>query len=106
MSYFAPGTNVTQTTPQPSASTVTNVAASVTVVDLLSLNLNRLGAQILNDSTSVLYVKLGSAASATSYTLAMAPGSYYELPSPAYTGLITGIWVSANGNARVTEAVV
>jgi len=34
----------------------------------------------------------------------MVADAYYELPDdPVYTGIITGIWVSATGSARVTE---
>src|SRR6476469_10010433 len=56
--------------PSGSAATATtaNVAASITVVTLLAANTSRKGAYIFNDSTSVVYVKLGSAASATSFT--------------------------------------
>jgi hypothetical protein len=60
---------------------------------------------IFNDSTQVLYIKFGATASATSYTVQVAAGGYYELPMPVYTGIIDGIWASANGNARVTEMV-
>jgi hypothetical protein len=84
--------------------TASNVAASVTVVTLLAANSARDNATIYNDSTSNLYVKLGSAASSTSFTVLMLPGAYYELPiQRMYTGIITGVWASATGNARVTE---
>lgn len=82
--------------------TRTSVASSVTVVTLLAANTSRKGATIFNDSTAVLYVGLGAAASVTSYTIHMAPDNYYEVPGN-YTGIITGLWLAANGNARVTE---
>lgn len=83
--------------------TLSNVASSATSVTLLASNASRLGATIYNDSTAILYVKLNSgAASATSYTVQVAANGYYEVPS-RYSGAITGIWASANGNARVTE---
>jgi len=80
----------------------TNVASSASNVNLLALNSNRLGAMIYNDSTATLYVKLGTTASLTSYTVQIAPLGYYEVPY-GYTGNIDGIWSSANGNARITE---
>ena len=80
----------------------TNVASSAANVNLLALNLNRLGAMIYNDSTATLYIKLGTTASLTSYTVQVAPLGYYEVPY-GYTGNIDGIWSSANGNARITE---
>lgn len=89
--------------PAPTATpSVVQVASSATVVTLLALNTNRKGAMVMNDSTQTLYVKLGSAATATSYTVKMAADAYYEVPF-GYTGVITGIWASANGYAYVTE---
>jgi hypothetical protein len=58
---------------------------------------------IYNDSNQVLYLKFGATASATSFTVYMLPGAYYEQTDQCYTGVIDGIWASANGNARVTE---
>jgi len=87
-----------------STPTLTNVSASATSVQLLAANASRLGATIFNDSTSVLYVKFGATASATSYTVQLQAYAYYELPTTAiYTGEIDGIWVTATGAARVTE---
>lgn len=85
-----------------STGTHANVASSASNVTLLASNASRLGATIYNDSTAILYVKLGATASTTSYAAQMATLSYYEVPF-GYTGIIDGIWASANGNARVTE---
>lgn len=87
--------------------TLSNVAGSATSVTLLAANNNRVGATITNDSSVVLYIKFGTTASTTSYTVvlagaASAPFSYYEVPA-GYAGRIDGIWASATGNARVTE---
>lgn len=82
--------------------TLSNVASSATSVTLLAANANRLGAIIVNDGTARLYVKFGTTASTTSFTVLMPPGGYYEVPF-AYTGRIDGIWSVANGSARVTE---
>lgn len=87
--------------------TLSNVAGSATSVTLLAANSGRIGATITNDSSAVLYVKFGTTASTTSYTVvlagaAAAPFSYYEVPA-GYTGRMDGIWASATGNARVTE---
>jgi hypothetical protein len=91
-----PGTTTTTTT-----STVAGSASSVTV---LAANGGRKGATIVNDSTVLLYLKLGTTASATDYTVKMAADQYYEVPFN-YTGRIDGIWASATGNARITEFV-
>jgi len=101
-------TTITNTVPTKeiiaSTATLTNVASSATSVTVLASNANRLGAMIFNDSTQVLFLKFGATASSSSYTTALGPGAYYELPTAhIYSGIIDGIWVSANGNARVTE---
>lgn len=85
--------------------TNSNVASSATSVTILASNTSRKGASVYNDSTQILYLNLqGNAASTSNYTTQIGPQGFYELPPPAiYTGTITGIWASANGNARVTE---
>lgn len=85
------------------AAALSNVASSATSVTLLAANAARRGAVIYNDSTAVLYVKFGATASATSFTYYVAPGQHLEFPNVTYTGVIDGIWASANGSARVTE---
>jgi hypothetical protein len=81
----------------------TNVSASISSVILLSSNSSRLGATVWNDSTTAtLYLKLGTTASDTSYTVQVFPSGYYEVPF-GYTGEIDGIWSAAVGAARISE---
>ena len=84
--------------------TVTTVADTASSTTLLALNNARLGASIHNDSSAVLYVKLGTTASATDYTVRMVQYAYYEVPY-GYVGHIDGIWASdpGDGAARITE---
>ena len=82
--------------------TLANVAASATSVTLQASNTGRRGWMIHNDSSVECYVKLGSTASSTSYTKKLEAFEHWVLPF-LYTGIITGIWASATGNARVTE---
>lgn len=87
--------------------TPSTVASSATNTTLLASNSSRMGATITNESTAVLYVKFGATASLTSYAVTLAgsstaPYAYLEVPF-RYSGIIDGIWASANGNARVTE---
>lgn len=86
-----------------STATLSNVAGSASSVTILASNASRKMAMIQNDSTSSLYLKFGTTASTSSYTVLMVTNSYYELPNPVYTGRIDGIWLVATGNARVTE---
>lgn len=100
---------ISQVNPVQSATaTLANVAGSATSVTLQALNTSRKGLIIVNDSTSILYVKFGTTASTTSYTYFLAGSvggvpATLELPTMTYTGRVDGIWASATGNARVTE---
>ncbi len=86
--------------------TITRVGDSATAVTLAVANPARRELCIYNDSSSAMYMKFGSAATSTDFTLQMAPFSFYEMPLPIYQGLITGIWTTdAGGAAQVTEGV-
>ena len=94
--YVAPGTiTATLANVASSASSVTLFAAAATQVNERT---------VFNDSTQVLYLTMdGSVASASNYTVQIAGGGYYEFPRPVVSGKVTGIWASANGNARLTS---
>lgn len=84
--------------------TLANISGATSSTTLQASNSARKGWSIHNDSSAILYVKFGSAASSTSYTVKLIADAYYELPTTSvYTGIITGIWTSATGSARVTE---
>lgn len=97
-------TNAVKTRPAANTTgTQSNVASSGSDVTILASNANRLGAAVYNDSTQILYLLLANATSSTTvYTVQMATLTYYEVPF-GYSGVIKGIWASANGSARVTE---
>lgn len=85
------------------ASTKANVAGAAASTTILAANALRTGATVWNDSTAILYIDLtGGTASATSCSVKLIADAYYEVPY-GYHGLITGIWASATGSARVTE---
>lgn len=83
--------------------TVTAVASSATVVTLAAGNIDRGGLIIHNDSTAVLRIKYGAGASASSFSERIEAKQTFYLPEPIFTGQITGIWESVDGNAYVTE---
>ena len=87
----------------PQAATLANVASSATNTTLFSAIGGVNGRAVFNDSTAVLYLKYGATASATSYTVQIAAGGFFEFPAPVYGGQVDGIWASANGNARTTQ---
>lgn len=90
---------------QNTTTTLSNVTSSASNVTLLAANTNRKTALFFNDSTANLFLKFGATASATSFTVKMTPASFFEMPTPCYTGIIDGIWASANGACRVTELI-
>jgi hypothetical protein len=81
--------------------TLTNVSGATSSTTLQAANGSRLAVEIYNDSTAVLYVKYGLTASASSYTRQLQAGESFR--EELYTGIVTGIWASATGAARVTE---
>lgn len=94
--------NSLQVTQKSSTATLSNVASSATNVTILASNTARTGATVYNDSTQILYLKFGTTASTTSFTVKLASETYYEVPG-GYTGVLDGLWASANGSARITE---
>lgn len=95
---------VSSTLDSSSISTLSNVSGSATSVSLLASTAGRKAAYFFNDSTAILYLKFGTTASTTSYTVQIQPGGFFEMPpKPVYTGAIDGIWSAANGAARITE---
>ena len=83
----------------PSQSSV-SVTTGSTVV--LASNASRLGATIYNEGAEVAYLKLGSTASTTSYSVALVVSAYYEVPF-GYTGAIDAITSTSTATLRVTE---
>jgi hypothetical protein len=89
----------------PSASTasaVTQVAGSLVVVTLQALNAARKGLTLYNDGNQAWYVKLGAAATLTSFTAQIPRNGYYEVPF-GWTGIVTGIQAVAANFLYVTE---
>lgn len=86
------------------APTVTGLTSSATVVTLQAANDSRKQWSCYNKADKTLYIKWGSAASLTDFTVAVPPNALYELPLPVYLGILTGIWDSGpSGNCYVTE---
>ena len=86
------------------AAATVSIASSASSTNLFPVAGSGNGRTVFNDSTAVLYLKYGTTASATSYTVQIAAGGYYEFPGPSlYLGNVDGIWASANGAARLTN---
>jgi hypothetical protein len=89
----------------PTIGVTTTIPAAVIPAIYLAANPARLGATISNDSPNrFLYIKLGGGVGLASYSVRLGPHSYYELPFPAYTGVIEGVWsAGVGGFATITE---
>lgn len=85
-----------------STAATTSVSSSASNQTLLASNAARVSGSIYNDSTAILYIKFGATASTSSFKVALAANTYYEIPG-GYYGQIDGIWASATGAARISE---
>jgi hypothetical protein len=86
--------------PKATTAPTTSVASSTSSVTLLALNTNRKWASFRNDSTSVAYIaKSGTASTSSVYRLEPQGYQYFD----DYTGIVSGIWASVNGNMRIEE---
>lgn len=86
-----------------SGAVVTNVTSAAADTQLLAALTTRKGMLLYNDSAYTLFLKYGTGASNSSFTAPLAPGGWWEMPNPIYTGQVNGIWSSAGGFARITE---
>lgn len=87
-----------------STAAVSSVASSATSVTLAASNVARKCLAVFNDSTQILYLSFAAVASTSAHTVQILAGGYWEMPGTAiYTGIVSGIWASANGSARITE---
>ncbi len=93
----------TTTETRPAISTLTNVVGTNVNINLLAVNTARRGAYFFNEGTTVCSVKLGTTATAGSFTVQMSGTSLYELPTPVYSGIVDGIWTVSTGTMHVTE---
>lgn len=94
----------TVATKEQRASTPSQTSVSVTNTNtaILASNANRLGFSIYNEGAATCYLKLGSTASTTSYTVQITSGGYYECPFN-YTGAVDGITSAGTAQLRITE---
>ena len=88
---------------RPATATISSVASSVTSVTLLAANAARRRFVVVNESSKTLFIAFAATATVTAYTVNVAGNAVYEGILNDYTGVVSGIWSSANGNARITE---
>lgn len=84
-------------------STVTRVSSSSTNQLLVATNNNRKGLIFYNDGIALQYIKFGTSASVTSFTIRLTDHSVYEVQPPLYDGQIDFISSNTDGAIQVTE---
>lgn len=78
--------------------------SAATSAQLLAANQSRKGLILVNTDANAVYVKYGTTASATSFTVTIPSGGYWEMPAPIYTGRIDAIWAAdGSGSLYATE---
>jgi hypothetical protein len=101
-SYLGSGGGSGAAAPKATTAPTTSVASSTSSATLLALNANRKWASFRNDSTSYAYIaKSGTASTSSVYRLEPQGYLYFD----DYTGVVSAIWVSANGNMRIEQGV-
>ena len=94
------GSVVSETCPTYGSSSLTYATSSS--VSLLTAK-TRAGFSIYNHSMGVLYIKMGTTVSTSSFSVALVPNAFYESQN-AYSGQVSGIWEPPlTGSAQVTE---
>lgn len=90
-------------TPVSSAS-LGSLASSTSSAQLLAANAVRRGLLVTNTDKNRVYLKYGTTASQTSFTVVIPQDGYWEMPEPIYTGRIDAIWSgNGSGSAYYTE---
>lgn len=87
------------------AASLTSLASTAASQQLLPVNTSRKGLILQNTDANDVYVKYGTTASATDFTVKIAGnGGYWEMPTPIYLGRLDAIWAADGaGSLYATE---
>ena len=90
---------------EPTATaTLSAVASGAGSAQALAANAARKGVIGHNTDANAVYIKYGTTASATSFTVYLGPGQTWVMDSPIYTGRIDAIWAADGaGSLYLTE---
>ena len=90
--------------PVATAATLSTVASLATSQTVLAANTSRRGVLMVNTDANALRIKYGATASASSFSVIISSGAYWEMPKPIYVGIIDGLWdADGSGSVFVTE---
>ncbi len=86
-------------------STVSAVASSATSGQIVAASASRLGLSLYNSDANDCYVKFGTTATTSDFTVKIPSGGFYEMPTDMiYIGRIDAIWsADGSGSLHVTE---
>lgn len=93
-------------TPSSSSSaTVTDDTTVTTTAESVASNANRRGliVQAASANTASCFLRFGGTASATSWTVEVTPGAYWEMPTNVFTGAVSYVSASGTQTLHVTE---
>jgi hypothetical protein len=100
---ISPNNPITTTTNKAATSAVTSVAGATSNTVVLASNANRIAATVYNNTSKNMYLKMGTTASTSSFSILLMKGAYWEVIND-YTGEIDAVWDSGvSGNVLVTE---
>lgn len=85
------------------SSVVTRVPSATSSHLLVAANPLRKGLLFYNDSNALQYIKLGTTASTSDFTVILTSKMFYEVAQPIYVGQIDVISSTTNGAIQVTE---
>lgn len=90
-----------------STTVITAANAATTSYTILSTNPNRRGALFFKEGTNTCYLKFGSTATTSSYSIRLGSDDFYEMPQQ-YTGQVDIIFntTASSNTLRVTEFVL
>lgn len=96
-----------ETITKTGSANLSKVDSATSSATLLAANPGRIGLIVQNTDANAVYLKYGTTASATSFTVKIpANDGYWEMPQPAYTGRIDVLWAGdGSGSAFYTELV-
>jgi hypothetical protein len=86
------------------ATVIATPSVTTTTVQLIDANPQRKGLMIYNNSANTVYIAYSATASSSvRMTLPIATFATWNMPSPIYTGPISGIRNAGSGTCMVTE---
>jgi len=102
--YYIKFKSTTGANASASTSTISRVGAASSNTSLVAANASRIQIILFNDSNKSAFVKYGTSASSTSFSIKMPPESHHFIDGPVYSGAIDAIWESgATGAMQITE---